>query len=441
MEPELHIDLPLWASATIIVVLLVVSAYFSVAETALISASRPRMHALARKGNRRAQLVEWLSERQVEAVSAMLLGYNIVNIFASALATAALVQMFGDAGVAYAALAMTALVVVFGEVMPKTFALAHADRVILALAPSVQATVAVLSPVNRTVQFIVHHVLRLLGAQRRPRGKNVATEELRGAIELHAVGDTEVGHERKMLRSILDLANVTVGQIAVHRRQVVGISADQSPAQILEQALASPYTRVPLWRGQPDNVVGVLHAKALLIALRAKGGNPDAINPLEIATRPWFIPESTTLLDQLEAFRRRREHFALVVDEYGALVGAITLQDIIEEIVGDIAERHDFKMPGVRPQPDGSYMVDGHVTIRDLNREYDWHLPDAEAATIAGLVLHEARRIPEIGQIFTFHGFRFEILRRKRNQITALRIAPPAPAEPASATSIHQPAA
>jgi Mg2+/Co2+ transporter CorB len=239
-----------------------------------------------------------------------------------------------------------------------------------------------------------------------------------------------VRDERNMLRSILDLADVEVGTIMVHRRQVLAIDVDQKSVAVVEQALASKYTRIPLWRGHSDNIVGVLHAKAILHALRTNGGNFDAIRVSEIATPPWFIPESTTLLDQLEAFRRRREHFAIVVDEYGAFLGIVTLEDILEEIVGDIAERHEFQVPGVRATPDGSYVIDGHVTIRDLNRDFDWLLPADEAATVAGLVLHEARRIPEVGQVFTFHGFRFEILRRKRNQITSLRLTPPRPAAP-----------
>jgi Mg2+/Co2+ transporter CorB len=226
-----------------------------------------------------------------------------------------------------------------------------------------------------------------------------------------------------MLRSILDLADVTVADILVHRRQVVAIDSSQPVEAVIEQALSSPHTRIPLWRGQPDNVIGVLHAKALLQAVRANPGDPAAIDIAAIATRPWFIPDTTSLLDQLEAFRRRREHFALVVDEYGGLLGVVTLEDILEEIVGDIAERHEFNVPGVRAQTDGSWVVDGHVTIRDLNRQFDWRLPDESAATIAGLVLYEARRIPEIGQVFVFHGLRFEILRRKRNQIATLRVS------------------
>jgi Mg2+/Co2+ transporter CorB len=421
-------SLDLAAIILIIVVLLAVSAFFSGAETGLTAASRPRMHALARKGVRRARLVNELRNRKEQLITAILFGNNLVNILASALATGALIALFGEAGIAYATVAMTVLVVVFGEVLPKTFAINHADRVALAVAPLVRAVMVAMGPVVSITQIVVRWILRIVRADRLQAGKKVAEEELRGAIELHSGAD-ERG-ERNMLRSILDLADVEVGTIMVHRRQVVAIDLDQKPAAVVEQALASKYTRIPLWRGQPDNIVGVLHAKAILTALRTNGGNFDAIRINEIATPPWFIPESTTLLDQLEAFRRRREHFAIVVDEYGAFLGIVTLEDILEEIVGDIAERHEFQVPGVRAAPDGSYIIDGHVTIRDLNRDLDWQLPVDEAATVAGLVLHEARRIPEVGQVFTFHGFRFEVLRRKRNQITSLRVTPPAVAAP-----------
>jgi Mg2+/Co2+ transporter CorB len=414
----------------LIVALLAVSAFFSGAETGLTAASRPRMHALARKGLRRARLVNELRQRKEQLLTAVLIGNNLVNILASALATGALIALFGEAGIAYAVLAMTALVVVFGEVLPKTFAINNADRVALAMAPLLRWVMIVLSPVVRATQAVVSLMLRLLGEHRVKAGSKVSEEELRGAIELHARAG--VRDERNMLRSILDLADVEVGTIMVHRRQVLAIDVEQRSAAVVEQALSSRYTRIPLWRGQSDNIVGVLHAKAVLQAVRANGGNFDAIRIGEIATPPWFIPESTTLLDQLEAFRRRREHFAIVVDEYGAFLGIVTLEDILEEIVGDIAERHEFQVPGVRPMPDGSYIIDGHVTIRDLNRDFDWQLPDAEAATVAGLVMQEARRIPEVGQIFTFHRFRFEILRRKRNQVTGLRVTPPAAVAPSS---------
>jgi Mg2+/Co2+ transporter CorB len=426
---ELH--LPAWVAVALILMLLVVSAFFAVAETALVSSSRPRLHALARKGNTRAVRVNRLRERQDHVLSAILLGNNLVNVFASAIATGLFIDLFGAAGVAYAAVAMTVLVVVFAEVLPKTYALNRSVRVVLGIVPALEVAVRILGPLNHANRWLVRGILRLVGAQRPQRSAEAAVEELRGAIELHAAPDPDVRRERAMLRSILDLADVQVGEIMVHRRDIFAIDADRPATEILEQALLSQHTRVPLWRGQPDNVVGVLHAKEMLRALRAHGGNAASINILGVASRPWFIPESTSLLDQLEAFRRRREHFALVVDEYGALLGIVTLEDILEEIVGDIAERHEFKMPGVRPQPDGTLVVDGHVTIRDLNRQFDWRLPDEVAATVAGLVLQEARCIPDVGQVFNFYGFRFEVLRRKRNQIAALRITPPA-AQPAT---------
>ena len=233
-------------------------------------------------------------------------------------------------------------------------------------------------------------------------------------------------HERAMLRSVLDLAEVEVGEIMIHRKTITRLNVDDSPVAVVEQVLASPYTRLPLWRDDPDNIVGVLHHQGNCCESSAQTRRADTELDLEsLAGQPWFIPETTHLLDQLQAFRDRREHFALVVDEYGSLMGVVTLEDILEEIVGDIADEHDVSVPGLRPQPNGSYVVDGKFTIRDLNRELEWDLPDEEAATVAGLILHESRRIPDVGQAFRFFGFRFEILRRQRNQITAVRVTPP----------------
>ncbi len=255
-------------------------------------------------------------------------------------------------------------------------------------------------------------------------------ETLRSAIEEHTSDDggdpDEIRQERAMLRSILDLAEVTVGAVMTHRRHMVTLDADMLPAAIVDAALASPFTRLPLWRGEPDNVIGVVHAKSLLRAVRAARGQMETLHIEKIASPPWFVPDATTLLDQLQAFRSRREHFALVVDEYGSLLGLVTLEDILEEIVGDITDELDTHVAGVFPQPDGSYIVDGTVTIRDINREFDWELPDeTDYSTIAGLVIHESRHIPEVGQTFTFFGFRLEILKRQRNQIQTVRLTPP----------------
>ncbi len=409
-----------------IFVLLVLSGFFSGSETALTAASRPRLYAMARKGNRKAGIVLALHARNERMIGAILLGNNLVNILASALATSLLLGYFGDVGVVYATLGMTLLVLIFAEVLPKTLALSHADRMALAVAPVVRVLVYLLGPVTQAIYLVVRATLAPFGVELGAEpGRAEAEEELRGAIDLHEGDEPETRHERQMMRSILDLDEVDVEEIMTHRRHVVMIDAGEKPDVIIDQVLDSQFTRIPLFKGEPDNVVGVLHTKALLRELRARGGETSELKIGELAVAPWFIPDTTSLLDQLQAFRARREHFAVVVDEYGALMGIVTLEDILEEIVGEIEDEHDTPVAGVRPQTDGSYLVDGTVTIRDLNREFDWSLPDEEAATIAGLVLEEARLIPERGQVFIFHGFRFEILRRVRNQITSIRLTPP----------------
>ena len=418
----------------IILLLLLCSAFFSAAETALTGASRPRMHALEGQGDRKASLVNRLRAHMEQVIGAVLLGNNMVNIFASALATSVLIGLFGNRGVAYATAVMTVLVVVFAEVLPKTYAINNADRLALALAPAMNVVVGVLRPIIRIMQIVVRAILRLCGANvSTDLGADKTEEELRGAIDLHAEASGEVEEAGAMLHSILDLNDVIVGDIMVHRSNLALIDADQPPAKIVQAVIESAYTRLPLWRGDQDNIIGVLHAKALLRAVQANGGKVEGLDITALALPPWFVPDTTTLLAQLQAFRKRREHFALVVDEYGALRGVVTLEDILEEIVGDIEDEHDIEVPGIKTEPDGSFIVDGTVTIRDLNRHCGWRLPDDAAATIAGLVLQEARRIPETGQVFAFHGFRFEVLERQRNQIRLLKITPLASPTTASA--------
>jgi len=418
-------DLPLWLPMLAIILLIMISAFFSAGETALTAASRPRIHQLA-KHNKRAGGVKRLLDNSEQLIGAMLLGNNIVNILASAIATGVLIALFGDAGIAYATVIMTLLVVIFAEVTPKVYALNNADRVALMLGPAIRAATIVLGPAARAVQILVRFTLKLLGVRIRADDPvTVRVEELRGAIDLHAGPPEEVKEEKRMLRSILDLADVEVGEIMTHRGNVAVVDADEPTEQIVDQVLASQYSRIPLWRGEPDNVIGVLHAKGLLAEMRKHAGETRKIDITAVVAKPWFIPETTRLLEQLQAFRQRREHFAIVVDEYGSLKGIVTLEDILEEIVGEIDDESDQRVAGVRAQSDGSYVIDGTVTLRDINREFDWHLPDDEAATIAGLILQEARQIPVVGQEFTFYGFRFRILRRQRNQITSVRVVPP----------------
>jgi len=417
-----------------IALLLVASGFFSGSETALTGASRPRMYSLEQQGHHRAATVNRLWRRKEHLIGAILLGNNLVNIMASAIATALLIRLVGEAGTFYATIIMTLLVLIFSEVLPKTYAIHHADRMALAVAPVMRVIIVVFGPVTHAIYVFVRTTLKLVGVDiGAPLGSQQTEEELRGAIDLHAGGSEEVRQERLMLRSILDLGDVEVGEIMTHRKNVVALNAELPPDELIREVLDTPYTRIPLWRESPDNIVGVLHVKKLFQAVKAAGGDDSGLDVASLAAPPWFIPDSKDLLSQLQMFRRRHEHFAIVVDEYGEVLGIVTLEDILEEIVGEIADEHDIEIEGVKPLKDGSLIVEGTVTIRDLNRQFEWRLPDEEASTIAGLVLHEARRIPEIGQVFVFHGFRFEILGRQRNQITSLKVTAPDREEAAGA--------
>lgn len=408
-----------------IILLLVLSGFFSGSETALTAASRARMHRLAEEGSKKARVVLGLTDDRERLIGAILLGNNLVNILASALATSLFLSLFGDAGVVYATLVMTAVVLIFSEVAPKTFAITNTDRVALAVSQPLRLIIFVFAPVTAAVQFIVRNTFRIFGLNVDDTQQVLsAHEELRGAINLHHHEGSVVKIDRDMLGGILDLRDLEVSDIMVHRKNIAMIDAGQPNAEIIAQAIASPHTRIPLWRDEQENIIGVLHARDLLRALADANWQPDAIDIPKLAFKPWFVPDTTPAQDQLNAFLKQKSHFALVIDEYGVLMGLITLEDILEEIVGDISDEHDIEVAGVRAQPDGSVVVNGSVPIRDLNRAFDWSLPDEEATTIAGLVIHEARAIPEIGQTFTFHGFRFEILRRHRNQVAQLRISP-----------------
>lgn len=431
-------DTTLWLAIGAILVLLVLSGFFSGSETSLTAASRARMHQMEKNGDRRASLVSRLISARERLIGALLLGNNLVNILASALATSVFLHLFGDAGVAVATLVMTFLVLIFAEVLPKTWAIYAPERFALAVAPVVRVVVAVFGPVVAAVEAIVRLILRLVGVNVDDDASVLsAHEELRGTVDLQHKEGGLVKAERDRIGGLLDLAELEVSDVMVHRTNMVALNADEDLPKLVEAALASPYTRLPLWRGESDNFVGVLHSKDLLRALHAAGGDSEKLEITQIISPPWFVPDTTSLQDQLNAFLKHKAHFALVVDEYGEVMGLVTLEDILEEIVGEIADEHDVELEGVRPQADGSVIVDGSVPIRDLNRATDWTLPDDEATTIAGLVIHEARMIPEERQIFTFHGFRFTVLRREKNRITRLRIMPLSqlkvqPAAPAS---------
>jgi len=410
-----------------IFVLLTISALFSAAETAMTGASRARMHQLEREGDPGARRVNKLIDDQETMIGSVLLGNNLINILATALVTEVINGIFPGAwGAALATGIMTVAVLVYAEVLPKTLAIGRPDDISRLLSAPTLFVVQVFGPV---IAAIVGS-LRLVGFEVSPEANaSAAQDEIRGAVEYHHSEGLVEGSDRRMIGGVLDLADMDVSEVMIHRRNMVMLDGDLPLRALIDQALNAPYTRLPIYRGEQDNVIGVMHARDLARAVWAVGGDIDQLDPLSIAREPWFIPDTTNLKDQLEAFLKRKSHFALIVDEYGALQGLVTLEDILEEIVGEIEDEHDTAIEGVRKQPDGSANVDGVVTIRDLNRAMEWDLPDDDAVTVAGLVIHEAQTIPDAGQTFSFHGHRFQVLRRQRNQITALRVSAPLEAE------------
>ena len=409
----------LWLLALTVGLLIVASAFFSSAETALTAASDARMRQLANKGNKRAKIVEKLRADREGLIGSILIGNNAVNVLGSALATSFAIALFGEGGLVWATIGMTVLLVVFAEVMPKTYAFTYADSYALRIAPVLQIVVRALSPLSVGIRLLATQIIRP-----NPDAHENREEELRGLIELQGNDGNADDRERKaMLSSILDLNEISVEAIMTHRGTVSMINADDQVEDILRYVLNSPHTRHPVFSGKSDNIVGVLHVKDLLRAVGdAESGMilPETVQ--NIASDAYFIPETTLLFDQLQAFRSRREHFAVVVDEYGDFRGIVTLEDILEEIVGDIDDEHDIDLAGLTPQADGSWLVDGNVTIRDLNRTLGWQLPDEDASTVAGLVLFESRTIPNPGQEFRFHDIRFRIVKRKGNRLTRLRL-------------------
>ncbi len=418
--------LAVWGTGIAILVLLMLSAFFSGSETALTASNRGKLRSMADRGEGGAETALKLTEDSERLIGSVLLGNNIVNILSAALATSLFTRLMGDSGVAVATVVMTALVLVFSEVMPKTYAITNPERASRMVAQPVQVVVLALSPVVTLVRALVNWMLGAVGVETDPSAHVLsARDELAGAIALHHSEGAVEKADRDRLLGALDLGEREVEEIMLHRQSIEMIDVDTPPAAILEQALGSPYTRLPIYRDDQENIVGVLHAKDLLRAvhkLLTSGGALDSFDVMQVAMKPYFVPETTTLDDQMREFLRRRSHFALVVDEYGALSGLITLEDILEEIVGEIADEHDTAGTTVKRERDGTVTVDGSMTIRDLNRACEWALPDTEANTIAGLVIHEAQTIPTAGQVFSFHGFRIEVLEREKNRLTRLRL-------------------
>ena len=418
-------------SIIILCLCLFLSFFFSGTETALTASSDPLMHELEKKGNHRAYLVKKIKRKPDRFLGMILFGNNVVNITATAITTSLCVLLFGAKwGVVVSTFGVSFVVLIFCEIMPKTFAIRNPNTIALFVSPIVSVLTFILSPIVVFMNTVVQGVMKALGLLHQEKLRDSAKTELRGVIDMQK--SDSIKSERLMLKSVLDLSDVHVNDVMIHRGKMVSLDVNQPVRQLIAKALNSPYTRIPLWKGKKDNIVGVLHVKSLFRALQNHMQDLDSFDVLTVATKPWFILETTSLLAQLQAFRKRHEHFALVIDEYGVLQGVISLEDVLEEIVGDIIDETDYPSEEsfkTTPQPDGSIIVDGASSIRDLNRHFGWDLPDDNFSTVAGLLLYETERIPKKDAVYSFYGFTFKILEKKGNRVTSILITPPMEAE------------
>ena len=404
----------------VIIFLLIISAFFSGSETALTAASRPKMYQLEKENNSKAKIVNFLKNKKERLIGTLLLGNNLVNTLATAIATSFFISLLRDnqKGILYSTIVMTLLILIFGEVLPKTIAINKADKFALLFSPVIKILVTFLSPFTYLINLLTRIILKLFKFQ---VGTDIGTseDELRGTIDLHAKSGGSA-QEKDMLKGILDLDDLQVNEIMTHRKNLEVIYENEPENKKINKILNSQFTRLPLYDKNSDKILGVLNVKDVLKNIKKK----KKLDLKSIARNPWFIPETTSVLDQLQKFKQKQRHLAFVVDEYGSLMGIVTLEDIIEEIVGDIEDEHDVKIKGAKKSKDGKYTINGNVTIRDMNREFGWNLPDNNASTLAGLIFHEIKTIPEPGKIFSFYGFRFEIINVKKNHIELVKVTP-----------------
>ncbi len=392
-------------------------------ETAFTAVSRAKLHQLIAKGNKRAMLVQKLREQMPRLIGTLTVLETIVEVSVTTLAGVMFTNLLGEKGPLVSGILMSILIIVYGQSLPKIYAFGNPERMTIRFAKISSWIFYLFSPLARLMEHIAKVSLSALRVPVKKHDASATIEELRGIIQLHAsTSQSNATHEGVMLESVLDLAEVSVDEVMTHRKYVNMINADASPTEVLEFVLSSPHTRHPVWQEDRDNIIGILHTKDLLRAFAGHQGNFDDINILQACSSPWFVPETTKLLAQLQNFKARKEHLACVVDEYGAFLGIVTLEDILEEIVGPIDDEHDITLPGIRPEGGNAYSIYGWVTLRDIEKQIGIELPDEKAATIAGLVIQETQTIPSIGQKFEVCGYKMDILKKKRNQITKIRL-------------------
>ncbi len=406
-----------------ILLLLILSGFFSGSETALTASTRSRLTGLSNKGHKNAKTAIELLNKKESLIGAILLGNNLVNILASALATSLSIKIFGDTGVAYAVIIMTALIVIFAEILPKTYALTNSEKLALTVSPIFRPIVYLLWPVTWMMEKIVFFILSIFKIKLEKNMRVLSVEdEIRGTLDLHHKEGRLYKSDKDMVTGVLDLAEVTVEDVMVHRSNMFTVNIDDDPKKILNSVINSSFTRIPVWQNNDENIIGIIHSKHLL-KIMSQNRDITRSDMMQSLIKPLFIPETTSLKEQLKMHLNTKKKLAIVVDEYGVLMGMISLEDIMEEIVGDITDEIDEGLTTVVKNEDGTLTINGGTEIRDINRIYNWDLPEEEANTLSGLIIHESRSFPSEGQVFNYYGFIFEILEVRDNLIHKIKVS------------------
>jgi Mg2+/Co2+ transporter CorB len=406
-------------------VLLGLSGFFSGSETAMMALNKYRLSARAREGHRGARITARLLERPDRLIGVILLGNNFVNIAASSVATLIALRLVGEAGIAISTGLLTLVILIFAELAPKTLAANHPERLAFLAAPLLHPLLIVLYPLVVVINAVANTLLRMLRLTRGEGESGLSEEELRTVIlEESALLSTR---RQRMLLNIFELSRVTVEDVMVPRTEMASLNVDTDWPDLLAQFQASPHTRFPVYRKDPDHIIGVVHGKDLVQMESLEEGGPSREAIAALIREPYFVPATTPLQEQLIQFQRRRQHMGLVVDEYGDVVGLVTLEDILEEIVGEIQDEHDLPMRGLRPQKDGSFLVDGQIEIRSLNRQLGWDLPTEGPRTLAGLIIEELEEIPNEGTSLKINDKPMEVVKTRNQTVTVVRIVPEEP--------------
>ena len=401
-------------------ILIFLSACFSASETAMMALNRYRLRHLADSGHRGARIASQLLERPDRLLGVILLGNNFVNIAASSVATIIALRLYGDAAIAAAAFLLTLVVLIFAEVAPKTLAAMHPERIAFPAAYVLRPLLALLYPVVWLVNGIANWFLRVLGVQMRTRTEHLNSEELRSVVR--QAGPLIPKSYRAMLLRVLDLEKVTVEDVMVPRAMIEFIDLDDDWDELVKQLATSHHTRLPVCRGAQDNVVGIVHVRQVLHLSRTDEFNKTGLE--RIMQAPYFIPEGTPLTRQLLNMQSRKQRLGLIVDEYGDLKGLVTLEEILEEIVGEFTTAAPSVAEDVVPQDDGSFLVNAGANVRDLNRKMDWELPTDGPKTLNGLILEHFEDIPEPGTSLLLAGYPLEIIQTRGTAVRMVRIDP-----------------